>query len=794
MKSFLPITFFIFFSLFSYGYQSEIDSLKTELSRTKIDSVKVELYNQIATKFISINYDSILPYSQKAFNLSSKIQFPKGKATALRNQSIYYFYAGKPIESKTKIEEAISIFKKLNHWSLLAKCYQTYGLLLKNYGENSKAIEKYNKALSIYQKINDENGVAKNLINLGNIYQKQGDYDKALDVFSRASVLNKNLNDKNLKASILTGQGLIAENQGKLDLASEKFSESLEIFKKLDDKRLVSGMYNNLGNISRKQGKYLESITYFEGALEVSKELNNPRLQGIFLNNLANAYLDIDDENEAAALYKEAITIIKDIDKPTYASLLLNLAIIQSDQENYKASLQSLDSSLTIYKEQGNKIYIASNLMNIAHNYFKLENNSKAKKYYVQAKSLAEELEDQYSSVFIYRGLGEVYLDENQLDSAYYYTSKAYSTSKDIKALPEESSAVKLLYDISKSSNKTKDALKYLEVYNSLKDSLFDNEKSKALGKLEAELGFKKIKEQLELEKQNQRLENEVKVNQRENFIIVLSTAFIVLIIVLLFLLKIKKDKTKANRLLDKKNKEIERKNIKLNESNIQKNKLFSIISHDLRSPVNSLSQIFDLYTSGQITDEEFKEWLPEISKNLNSTRSLIDNLLKWASESLNKSQVEKKKIDLHSEVEEMKVFFASSLKKKNITINNKVSEEFQIYMDVNALKLVIRNLISNAIKFCNSGDEIRLSATTQGNYSRVCIQDTGVGMSKDTSRRLFNNSSIISSVGTEKEEGNGIGTTLCRTFVEENGGTIWVDYTEEAVGTRICFEVPVQS
>jgi signal transduction histidine kinase len=152
---------------------------------------------------------------------------------------------------------------------------------------------------------------------------------------------------------------------------------------------------------------------------------------------------------------------------------------------------------------------------------------------------------------------------------------------------------------------------------------------------------------------------------------------------------------------------------------------------------------------------------------------------------------VQKTEIDLYQEVESMKDFFSTSLKKKGLVFNNKISKDFQIYMDSNALKLVTRNLISNAIKFCNSGDEISISATRQDGYDRVCIQDSGVGMSKDIVRRLFNNSSIISSVGTQKEKGNGVGTVLCRTFIEENGGTIWVDYSEENFGTRICFEVP---
>ncbi|PKG44275.1 tetratricopeptide repeat-containing sensor histidine kinase [Psychroflexus sp. MES1-P1E] len=793
MKFVIPVLFCLFFNLLSLANKPKIDSLKTKLSYTKVDTTRISILNQIATEFINVSYDSILPYSQKAFNLSSKIGFLKGKGIALKNKSIYYFYAGNQAESINKIEKAIQLFEEIEDNLELAKAYQNYGVLSKDQGDSKKALEKFRLSITYYQKANNQQGVIENLINSGNVYQGLGDFDQALEAFAKAKKFNIKLNNLDSRARIFSGEGLMAEKKGDFDEAIQKLTESLSLFKQLKNEKLICGMYNNLANISRKQGKYLESITYFENALTSAEKMNNPRLQGIILNNLANTYLNINDDDKAASLYKRAVSIIKDIDKITYASLLINLSLIQTKQKKYEVALKSLDSSLNIFRELGSKSYIVNNLFNIAHNHFKLNNLPKAKAFYVESRSIAEELEDQYSSLFIYNGLGEVYLKENKLDSAYYFASKAFTISKEIKALPEESTAAKLLYNISKSDGKAQDALEYLEVHDKLKDSLFNDEKSKALGILEAELGFKSLKEQLELEKLNQQLENEVKVNQRETLILVLAFAFLALIIVVVLLLKIKKNKTKANDLLSQKNNEIELKNLKLKESNLQKNKLFSIISHDLRSPVNSLSQIFDMYAAQQISDEEFKDWLPEINKNISSTRLLIDNLLNWASETLNKAQVEKSTFLLKPEVNSLYDLFYSPLKDKNIQFENNITEDFKIYIDINTLKLVVRNLISNAIKFCNAEDKISISATHFEKYDRICVQDTGVGMTSEVAKHLFSNSSITSSLGTKKEKGKGVGTVLCKTFIEENGGSIWVDFSEEGKGTRICFEVPNQ-
>lgn len=769
----------------------KIDSLKVELKNSNLDTLRVNLLNDIAYEFINVSFDSILPYSQKAIDISRKIDYPKGEGVSFRLQSIYYFYLGQPEMSTEKINQSIKIFESIEDYKMLAKTYNNYGIFLKYSGDYEAALEKFKIARSYHEKSENLQGVLDNLINVSSIYTERGDFEKASSLLDQALEVNKKLEDKASYAAIVSSQGVIAEYHGDFNLAKEKFKECLKLFKELGRTRSIVGTNNNLANIARKQGYYLESITYFEDALTAAREINNPRLESIILNNLANNYFSLNEDDKALELYNKSSEITKNIDINTYASTLTNIAMIEENKKNFDKAIKNLQEAYEIFEKQDRKSNIALNLHAQASIKFGKKKYTEAKDLLKRSERIVNNIKDEYTSTLVFSSLARVYQKENKMDSAYYYSKKSYEIAKSIGALLEHSDSSKLLYEIHKVKKEHKQALKYLETHLKLKDSLFDKEKSRALGKLEAELGYDNLTEKLKLENEKKLLKKELEVKNRENYIIYLSIVLAILLFltILLFIHRINKNKT--NKILIGKNQEIQSKNKKLNESNNQKNKLFSIISHDLRSPLNSLSQLFDLYGKNQLSEQDIKAWLPEINKNIESTKMLIDNLLNWASESLNESHVEKQQLNLYEEVQSKQSFFDSTLKDKNVIFINNVNKDFEIYIDKNALKVVLRNLISNALKYTETSDRITISAIKEGGFDRVCVQDTGIGMSQDVSKSLFKNNNLVSAIGTKSEKGKGIGTLLCKNFIEENDGEIWVEFSEEGKGTQICFKVP---
>ncbi len=779
--------------MFAFNQHPKIDSLKTELQKTASKKAKVDLFNEISYEYIYIKYDSIKPNAEKAISIANKIKYEIGIADAQKNLAVYYYFNGNRQKSFKSINQAISVYKYKKDTAKIAKGYNNLANLYKNFGLFKESLKAYDSAIYFNTKVKSNQGLFNNYYNIGGIFLKQGDLDEALKNYNVAKEINQNLNDKGSRASVYSGFGLVYLEKGKFDSATVFLDKSLKIFKEVGRTRDAIAMANNLGDIARKKDNYLSSIRYFEEALESARAINNRRIEAILLLNLANNYLELNDDEKALKLYQKSAKIIKGIDDFTYAAALSNIALVLQDK-NPKESLRYFDKSNAVYKKMNSKPKLANNLNNKGNNQFKLGHYQDSKNTYLKAKKLLTNLNLDYLESSTFLGLSNASLALNQLDSAQIYANKAFKLAKKTQALSEEAEAAQLLYKLTKLNKNYKTSLEYLELHRQLKDSLFNQDKSRELGKLEAKLEFKNLKEQLQLERNQETVESELKLNLRRNFIIGLSVILIGTIIIIILLLILKKNQAKANQQLESYSKEIELRNNKLQKLHTQKNRLISIISHDFRQPLTNLDQILSFYLTNKISKEEFDQWLPEIKHKLDSTQNLISNLLKWAKQSINGFQLNKTTIGLHDLTNSIINDFKDIIESKKLKVINQVSTNQNIYIDKNTLELCLRNLISNAIKFCEKEDKIIITASKSENHTRVCIEDTGIGMSKQTAEKLFDSDDIISAIGTSQEKGSGIGAVLCKSFIEENDGNIWVEYSEPNQGTKICFEVPVKT
>ncbi len=247
--------------------------------------------------------------------------------------------------------------------------------------------------------------------------------------------------------------------------------------------------------------------------------------------------------------------------------------------------------------------------------------------------------------------------------------------------------------------------------------------------------------------------------------------------------------------LIEEKNEElglkVTQRTAELEESNATKDKLFSIISHDLRSPLNALKGMLSVLEVGILSEKELKSISKDIQKRLGNIDETLNNLLQWAGSQMNGATTHKEEIQL-SNVIALKIdWFDFVSDHKDIQLINAVAETTKVYADINHLQIILRNLIANAFKFTPKNGVITVAAN-HGNddFITISVADNGVGIAKEQVHKLFEKSTLYTTRGINNEKGTGLGLLLCKDFVEKNGGQIWVE-SEVGKGSTFYFTLP---
>ncbi len=243
---------------------------------------------------------------------------------------------------------------------------------------------------------------------------------------------------------------------------------------------------------------------------------------------------------------------------------------------------------------------------------------------------------------------------------------------------------------------------------------------------------------------------------------------------------------------LTEKNYLLEEQTEQLEELNTLKNRMFSIISHDLKNPIYSLRNLFRNVKQYDLPGEEIKVLVPDILNDLNYTTNLMENLLQWAKSQMEGSSINPQKIDVSTMITETQNLLRLQAESKAIFLNTKTAPDTFIYADRDMITLVLRNLLSNAIKFTPKDGEIQVGACKKEGMIEMYVKDSGIGISKENIGKLFGNNYYTTN-GTANESGTGLGLMLCKEFLTKNGGNIYVE-SEEGKGSKFIFNIPTST
>ncbi len=247
---------------------------------------------------------------------------------------------------------------------------------------------------------------------------------------------------------------------------------------------------------------------------------------------------------------------------------------------------------------------------------------------------------------------------------------------------------------------------------------------------------------------------------------------------------------SEKNEELQKQKSEIQIQSEQLAELNRIKDKLFSIIAHDIRSPLTSLLLTLNSVRDGVLSIEELSDSIPDITNNANKILELVDSLFGWAKSQMGGAKVHLTTFDISKVLEYEIALVELRAKNKKINLNHNLPKSFKVYADKNMIQLVVRNLLSNAIKFCKEGDRVEVNLLEKEDNVEISVIDTGFGISSENLKKIFS-IEATSTIGTSGELGTGLGLLFSKEFIEKNNGVIGVE-SELNRGSRFFFTVPL--
>ncbi|WP_281323324.1 tetratricopeptide repeat-containing sensor histidine kinase [Flavobacterium aestivum] len=479
-------------------------------------------------------------------------------------------------------------------------------------------------------------------------------------------------------------------------------------------------------------------------------------------------------------LYKEAekefLLTSNSFQLSSIKNFILGASILESRDYNKALFYFKLSELLSI---KSNNIECLTDAYNgIGTTYIFLKQFDKAEKYLLKNLQLNKKTKNEDRTCTSYMNLANLYYEQYKDDLAIFYFKKSYETSKNVKAFDKKRDASKNMAVVEENRNNYKEALTYRKESEKWQDSLNNQNKVWALADYEKKYAVAQKQKQISVLK----IENKLKDTQRNTmFYSVLGLLSLLIGGVYVYGQKVKNAKI----ILSQK--------VRLDELNATKDQLFSIVSHDLRSSVNALKNSNTKLTNSLQTKNysELNQLLNQNSVIANGAYSLLDNLLHWALLQTKQLYFHKDSVHLFSIVQQIEYNYKSLLIDKAITFENTVSKNDFIFVDLDSLKIILRNLLDNAIKFSHENGKISIyTIETNTNFCQLVIQDTGLGMDQNTIANLLEDSEALAKKGNSEIIGTGLGIQLCKQMAKKNGGSLTIE-SELNKGTKMILSLP---
>lgn len=543
-----------------------------------------------------------------------------------------------------------------------------------------------------------------------------------------------------------------------------------------------------------KERQLEQSFTLMLLTLENNPDFSNPELQLQLQYYYASYFYILKDYYYAE---KYCNLYLKNLEKfPTaevHAKQILNMmtlsALIDQEQNKLDSAIDKFKTTLDSSRAKKEDAWVGITSGNLAYCLFLVGKYDEAIPLFekdIQLSKVTFQLGSAINSEIV---LAEIYhtLKDNQKAFEYADSAKkqlalltSINPNKYRTYMAERFQVSKILGKLYYQNNDLTKANEFLYQAVLLEDSLKQLNKAGEFNSIFQEIQFDK--QMAEVAELNSTIKQK---QQQLNQIIIISIILTLTLIAILFLIR---KISKANKSLNEKNGIINDQNHSLEKINADKDRLFSIISHDLRGPASTIQALMKAFSEKRIPLQDFETLLPGIVKNTNNLSNTLDNLLTW-SMSKNGIQLVPEQLNINKSIQENLALVEEQMSLKKITTQNNCPD-FDVFADKNHLDVILRNLLNNAIKFSYPNAIIEIDGFDHGDKIEIRILDHGLGMSSDQLQKINNNEVFKSATGTSGEKGSGLGLQLVKDFVEKNGGRFYIE-SKEKLGTTMCFTIP---
>jgi len=648
-----------------------------------------------------------------------------------------------------------------------------------------------NQGLTLADKINFETGIAICQQMLGLAYLHLNEHEKSLSYYRSALITFEKTGNKSREGNTLLSMADIFYRQVQFEQAIEYYNKGIQVYKQMNNSLGQGFALISIGGIYNDQSNYAEAINYYLKALTAFEKDNYSPGVSMVLTTIATVYSSLGDNKRALEYINKSLSIDDSkSSKEQQALNLSNIATVFASSKDYQNALLYYNKGRLIAESMGDDAWIDNMLADIADMHYDLQQYDSALAVYKTVLALSTKISDTNSFIISNRGIGRIMIKDGDIKGGIEKLLLVFELAqkKQIKQIIFETSR-----DLSDAFEQEHDyiyALQYHKIYSDTKDSLFNEKNEKRIEQLQFDYELGEKESQIELLKKDQVIAQSRNDKQKVTTVaLVIGLALLIVITIILYRSRSFEKRNKDEILKQKE--EIQQQATELEELNRFKDKTFSVLSHDLRSPLGSLTSTLMMLDTNLISQEEFAMLKPELNQQLSSLNILLDNLLTWAKSYIQGNVTSKPEITDINNIAAQNINLLKDIAGgKQISLVYNFSGPITAYCDPGQIDIVIRNLISNAIKFTNHGGTVTISAVNDNDGVRISIADNGIGMTREQINKAFTTSVDNSTHGTEGERGVGLGLLLCFEFVKDNKGTISVT-SEVNKGSPFIIELP---